>query len=144
MDRSPFFVSNKGVNLFENHPQWKAVFHIHQNLRLKGYRSLIAGGAVRDLLLGRTPHDIDIATDATPEQVEQLFNKTVMVGKEFGVSRVIVEDQDIEVATFRKDGPYKDGRKPESIEFSSEEEDAKRDGDPLLRGGRGDRKGNAL
>ncbi len=126
MDRSPFFVCNKGVKAFENHPQWKAIYHIHQNLRLKGFRSLIAGGAVRDLLLGRKPNDIDIATDATPEQVEEIFNKTIMVGRQFGVSRVLFEGIDIEVATFRKDGPYLDGRKPESIEFSSEKEDAMR------------------
>jgi tRNA nucleotidyltransferase/poly(A) polymerase len=111
---------------FETHPQWKAVYHIHQNLKLKGFRSLIAGGAVRDLLLGRTPNDIDLATNATPEQVDEIFNKTVMVGKAFGVSRVIVDEHDIEVATFRKDGPYKNGRSPESVEYSSEEEDAKR------------------
>ncbi len=78
------------------------------------------------MLLGRTPNDLDIATDAKPEQVEALFEKTVMVGRAFGVSRVICEGSDIEVATFRKDGPYLDGRKPESIEFSSEQEDAKR------------------
>lgn len=93
---------------------------------MKGYRSLIAGGAVRDLLLGRKPQDIDIATDATPEQVDEIFDKTVMVGKEFGVVRVITQGSEIEVATFRQDGPYKDGRKPESVAFSSEKEDAQR------------------
>ncbi len=95
-------------------------------MRAAGYRSLIAGGAVRDLLLGRDPHDLDIATNATPEQVEQIFDKTVMVGKEFGVSRVILQGQDVEVATFRKDGKYSDGRKPDSVEFCSEKEDALR------------------
>lgn len=86
----------------------------------------MAGGAVRDLLMGREANDIDLATSATPDQVENLFEKTVMVGRVFGVSRVILNGQDIEVATFRKDGPYLDGRKPESVEFCSELEDAKR------------------
>ncbi len=111
---------------FNNHPQWPAIQEIHKALRSAGYRSLIAGGAVRDLLLGRHPHDLDIATNATPEQVEQIFDKTVMVGKEFGVSRVILQGQDVEVATFRKDGKYSDGRKPDSVEFCSEKEDALR------------------
>jgi tRNA nucleotidyltransferase/poly(A) polymerase len=114
------------VSPFINHPQWPAIEVIHKKLSKEGFQSLIAGGAVRDLLLQRMPNDIDIATDAKPEQVEALFEKTVMVGKAFGVSRVLVAGQDIEVATFRKDGPYLDGRKPESIEFSSMEEDAKR------------------
>ncbi len=126
MDRSPFFVFNIGVTSFENHPQWAAIKKIHQTLVSEGYRTLIAGGAVRDLLLGRTPQDIDIATKATPEQVEQLFEKTVMVGKEFGVARVIIDGCDVEVATFRKDGPYSDGRKPDSVEYSDEKEDAER------------------
>ncbi len=78
------------------------------------------------MLLGRTPHDLDIATNATPEQVEHIFDKTIMVGKEFGVARVVLEGTEIEVATFRKDGPYSDGRKPDSVEFSDEREDAER------------------
>ncbi len=114
------------MSAFEKHPQWKAIESIHKTLTQNGYRALVAGGAVRDLLLQRMPNDIDIATDALPEQVEGLFDKTVMVGKAFGVSRVLIEGQDIEVATFRKDGLYKDGRKPESVEFTSAKEDAKR------------------
>lgn len=111
---------------FESHPQWSAIAQIHRRLKEEGFQSVIAGGAVRDLLMGRTPNDIDIATDAKPEQVEGLFEKTVMVGKIYGVARVIVDGQDVEVATFRKDGPYRDGRKPESIEYCNMEEDAKR------------------
>ncbi|MCB0379073.1 MAG: CCA tRNA nucleotidyltransferase, partial [Bdellovibrionales bacterium] len=111
---------------FEKHPQWPAVDKIHHTLVAKGYRALVAGGAVRDLLLGHTPNDIDIATNATPDQVGELFDKTVMVGKEFGVCRVVMEGVEIEVATFRKDGPYEDGRRPSSVEFSSDKEDALR------------------
>ena len=111
---------------FEEHLQWPAIQKIQSTLKKAGFQSYIAGGAVRDLFLGRMPNDLDIATDAKPEQVDELFEKTVMVGKEFGVSRVIIDGQDIEVATFRKDGPYADGRKPESIEFSNIVEDSKR------------------
>lgn len=122
----PFFVFNGRVSSLEKHSDWKAALTILQTLVDNGHRALIAGGAVRDLLLGREANDIDIGTSATPEQVEALFEKTVMVGRQFGVSRVILQDADIEVATFRKDGPYKDGRKPESVQYSSEQEDAHR------------------
>ena len=95
-------------------------------LKAAGFRVLIAGGAVRDSLLGRQPTDIDLATDATPNQVAELFEKTILVGKQFGVCRVVLQEQVIEVATFRKDGVYKDGRHPESVEYSNPEEDASR------------------
>lgn len=114
------------MSSLEQHPQWQTVLFIQQSLVKHGFRALVAGGAVRDLLLGRVPNDIDLATDARPNQVEDIFEKTVMVGREFGVSRVILNGHDIEVASFRKDGPYLDGRKPESIQFSSEKEDALR------------------
>ena len=112
--------------VFQDHPQWPAVEQIYERLLKAGFKAYIAGGAVRDMFLGREPNDIDIATSARPSEVEKLFAKTVMVGRDFGVSRVIVEGHDIEVATFRKDGPYIDGRKPKSIEFADVEEDAKR------------------
>ena len=63
------------MSAFEQHPQWSAVQKIQKRLTENGYTALIAGGAVRDLLLGRTPNDIDIATDATPDQVDALFEK---------------------------------------------------------------------
>lgn len=114
------------MSTLEQHPQWESVSKIHETLIKNGYEALIAGGAVRDLLLQRRSHDIDIATDATPDQVEALFEKTVMVGRQFGVARVIMDGHDVEVATFRKDGAYEDGRKPTSVEFCSAKEDALR------------------
>lgn len=81
---------------------------------------------MRDLLLGVIPKDVDIATNAKPEEVEKLFEKSIMVGKAFGVVKVVLNGVEVEVATFRRDGPYIDGRKPESIVFSSEKEDALR------------------
>ena len=95
-----------------------------------GFRALWAGGCVRDLMLGLTPADYDVATDATPEQVIALFGRrTVPVGVSFGVVRVLGPHGsgiEVEVATFRSDGAYVDGRRPESVTFSSPELDAAR------------------
>lgn len=112
--------------LLESHPHWPAVLEIYHRLVGHGYKAFLAGGCVRDALMGLRAHDLDLATDATPDQVESLFEKTVNVGKSFGVIRVLVEGGDIEVATFRMDGNYKDGRHPEGVAFSSPEEDAQR------------------
>jgi poly(A) polymerase len=97
-------------------------------LRSAGFQSLWAGGCVRDLILGLEPSDYDIATDATPEQVMGLFRKTVGVGVSFGVVRVIGPEPvgEVEVATFRSDGAYIDGRRPESVTFGSPRLDAER------------------
>lgn len=114
------------VNHLKQHSQWAAVAEIMETLKSAGYECYLAGGCVRDALLGRPASDLDVATNATPEQIEKLFPKTIAVGKSFGVMRVLQRGSDIEVATFRKDGLYKDGRRPEDISFSSPEEDAKR------------------
>lgn len=108
------------------HPQGPAALEILRRLRQAGHRALLAGGCVRDFLLSRPAADLDVATSATPDQIEALFDKTVSVGKSFGVIRVLLEGADIEVATFRQDGDYKDGRHPESVRFSDEKEDALR------------------
>ncbi len=111
----------------KSHSQWPAADFILRKLSQQGYEALIAGGAVRDLILGRIPGDLDIASNATPDQVEQLFHgQTVAVGKAFGVIRIIFKGQSIEVATYRQDREYKDGRRPESIIFTNRLEDAKR------------------
>lgn len=81
---------------------------------------------MRDLIMGRVPNDFDVATDARPESVEALFPRAVTVGREFGVTILPFEDFQIEVATFREDGPYDDGRRPTHITFSTPEQDAKR------------------
>ena len=97
-------------------------------LRSAGFVSLWAGGCVRDLILGLEPSDYDVATDATPDQVMGLFRRTVPVGASFGVVRVIGPETvgEVEVATFRSDGAYLDGRRPESVTFSSPRLDAER------------------
>ena len=103
-----------------------------RTLQAAGFRALWAGGCVRDELLGLTPNDYDIATDARPEQVQKLFRRSLAVGAAFGVIEVVGprgatgEHLTVEVATFRSDGAYSDGRRPDSVVFSSPEEDAAR------------------
>src|SRR5262245_47458082 len=102
-----------------------------RRLREAGFEALWAGGCVRDELLGRTPDDYDIATDARPEQVRRLFRRTVDVGASFGVVEIIgprVEGDhlNVQVATFRSDGNYSDERRPDSVTFSTAREDALR------------------
>lgn len=112
--------------LLESHPDWPAVEQIYHTLQAHGYKAFLAGGCVRDALLGGVANDLDVVTDATPDEVEGLFEKTLNVGKSFGVLRVLIGEADIEVATFRTDGNYKDGRRPEGVHFSSPQEDAQR------------------
>jgi len=99
---------------------------IVEQLRSRGFEALYAGGCVRDRILGIVPHDYDIATSARPEQVESLFPRTIPVGAQFGVILVIEQGSEIQVATFRGDGAYRDGRHPESISFTDAEGDARR------------------
>ena len=84
------------------------------------------GGCVRDFLLGREPQDFDIATDAKPEQVEKLFKRTIAVGKKFGVIVVVENKHQFQVATFRAEADYHDGRRPEKVIFANAEADALR------------------
>jgi poly(A) polymerase len=95
-------------------------------LRAAGHIAYFAGGCVRDLVRGKAPKDFDIATDARPEQVQKIFRRTYAVGAHFGVIVVLENDLQFEVATFRADGTYIDGRHPAEVHFSSPEEDARR------------------
>src|SRR4051794_5953397 len=96
-------------------------------LRDAGHEALFAGGCVRDEILGIAPKDYDVATSARPEQVSALFPRTIAVGAAFGVVEVLgPRPFRIQVATFRSDGNYSDGRRPDSVVFCSAEEDAKR------------------
>jgi tRNA nucleotidyltransferase/poly(A) polymerase len=97
---------------------------IVERLRAKGFEALYAGGCVRDRLLGLEPHDYDVATNARPGQVEALFPRTVPVGAQFGVILVLEQGEEIQVATFRGDGAYLDGRHPESVVYTDAKGDA--------------------
>ena len=99
---------------------------ILRRLRENGFIALFNGGCVRDWQLGIAVKDYDIATDARPEVVQRLFDNTVAVGAKFGVIMVILDGDPFEVATFRADAPYVDGRRPSSVRFGTIEEDAKR------------------
>jgi poly(A) polymerase len=101
-----------------------------RRLRQAGHAALWAGGCVRDLCMDRQPQDYDVATDAPPEAVRSVFGRrrTIAVGESFGVVIVLGPRgaQQVEVATFRTEGPYLDGRRPDSVRFASPEEDAQR------------------
>src|SRR3954462_9234325 len=103
---------------------------IAQKLRDAGFEALWAGGCVRDELLGLTPKDYDVATSATPEQIRDLFGlrRTLPIGAAFGVITVLGPRPtgQIEVATFRTDAAYSDGRHPDSVSFTTAEHDAQR------------------
>lgn len=105
---------------------WDAALHTIKKLRANGHVALLAGGCVRDRLLSRTPKDYDVATDATPQRVKEIFPKARQVGAKFGVMLVRKSGHDIEVATFRTDGTYSDGRHPDEIHFGTEVQDALR------------------
>ena len=101
-----------------------------EKLQSVGFEALWAGGCVRDQILGIQPQDYDVATNATPDQIRGLFgkNKTLAIGAAFGVITVLGPKTagQVEVATFRKDGGYSDGRRPDSVEFTDAKEDALR------------------
>jgi poly(A) polymerase len=108
---------------------------ICRTLRSKGYQAFLVGGCVRDILLGREPADYDVSTDATPSQVEAIFPGSLTVGAKFGVVIVpgeavdsgLVAQQQVEVATFRSDMGYSDGRHPDRVEYAkSPQDDVKR------------------
>ena len=97
-----------------------------RRLNEAGYEAYLVGGCVRDELRGLSPADFDIATSARPDEVERLFARTIAVGKKFGVMLVLEAERQFEVATFRADGDYTDGRHPSEVEFSDAKTDANR------------------
>jgi poly(A) polymerase len=111
--------------------QYIAALDVARALRSAGHQAFFAGGCVRDLLLGLAPKDYDVATSAKPKEIMRLFEKTRSVGAHFGVvlvcERIDGEESQTEVATFRHDGAYSDGRRPDAVRFStSPEEDVVR------------------
>ena len=101
--------------------------HICLTLRENGHQAYLVGGCVRDLLLGREPSDYDVSTDAHPERVQELFPRSLGVGAKFGVILVVEDGAEVEVATFRSDIGYSDGRHPDRVVYSSSpQEDVRR------------------
>jgi poly(A) polymerase len=107
-------------------PSKAAATRVVRILREHGHQALFAGGCVRDMLLGRPAKDHDVATSAHPEEVMKLFRRTLKVGAKFGVVIVLDAGQQVEVATFRTESGYVDGRHPSHVEFAGAREDAKR------------------
>lgn len=107
----------------------KSVKNLMNVIRRNGYEAYIVGGCVRDMLLCRTPSDFDVTTSAMPDEITDMFDRTVAVGKKHGTVGVITESGIIEVTTFRSDGDYNDFRRPESVKFvrSLKEDLARRD-----------------
>jgi poly(A) polymerase len=123
-----------------SNPHYRAALAIARRLREAGHQAFFAGGCVRDLLLGLAPKDFDVATSATPDQIVALFPKTFSVGAHFGVILVCTAQQDepdiatesgalgersrlagvVEVATFRSDGAYSDGRRPDAVRYTTD------------------------
>ena len=96
-------------------------------LEENGHEAYVVGGCVRDSILGRSPDDWDITTSASPEQVKELFRKTVDTGLQHGTITVLIDKEGFEVTTYRVDGDYEDGRHPREVMFTSSlEEDLKR------------------
>lgn len=104
----------------------QAVTKVLRTLHDADHQALLAGGCVRDMLLGHRPKDYDVATDATPEVITKLFPRTLTIGAQFGVVVVLLADHQIEVATFRSDADYHDGRRPSAVSFTNAREDALR------------------
>jgi poly(A) polymerase len=130
---------NPSINLHDvnsSHSQAKLLreyaIEVVRVLTSRNYIAYFAGGCVRDEIMGGTPSDYDVATNATPEQVQQIFGKqrSLMIGEAFGVvcvhQRRSGQSLQVEVATFRSDGSYIDGRRPDSVDFTSPELDAQR------------------
>jgi poly(A) polymerase len=107
-------------------PARDAALELARRLKAAGHEALFAGGCVRDRLLEHPPKDYDIATSATPAQVMEVFPGSNEVGAHFGVVIAKHGGHHVEIATFRTDGSYHDGRRPESVTFSTPQEDAKR------------------
>ena len=107
-------------------PPYDAAYAVAARLADRGHRAYFAGGCVRDRLLDIEPFDYDIATSATPEEIRAVFRSARGVGESFGVMLVRLGGRTVEVATFRAEGGYEDGRRPSRVDFSDAEHDAKR------------------
>src|SRR5437867_1568532 len=114
------------MNSVKSSPMEKVAREVAARLRESGHIAYFAGGCVRDMVRRLIPKDYDIATDARPEAVQGLFPHTFAVGAHFGVIIVLENGFQFEVATFRSDDAYIDGRHPTAVHFSSPEEDARR------------------
>ncbi len=103
--------------IMQNNKEWQAAYSVIEQLEQAGFEAVIVGGAVRDALLNRPAHDVDVATNALPEEVKTVFQKTVDIGIQHGTVLVIVPAGPVEVTTYRTDGEYTDHRRPQNVHF---------------------------
>lgn len=103
--------------IMQNNKEWQAAYSVIEQLENAGFEAVVVGGAVRDAILDRPAHDVDVATNAMPEEVKSVFNHTVDVGIQHGTVLVIVPAGPVEVTTYRTDGDYIDHRRPEEVQF---------------------------
>jgi len=96
---------------------------ILKKLTIEGFEAFLVGGCVRDAVMGRPIHDWDLATSAAPVDVARLFSKTILTGEKFGTVSIVIPDCIVEVTTFRTEGEYQDGRRPQNVEFVTSLED---------------------
>ena len=128
-DGSNHFAQKQHVTVettYEQMTNRRTAIKIIKELHRNGFQALLAGGCVRDMLLGRRAKDYDVATEAQPKDVIRLFKRTLKVGAKFGVVIVLLDGRQVEVATFRTETDYTDGRHPDSVEFSTAKKDARR------------------
>ncbi len=101
----------------QNNKEWQTAYSVIEQLEQAGFEAVIVGGAVRDALLNRPAHDVDVATNALPEEVKSVFQRTVDIGIQHGTVLVIVPAGPVEVTTYRTDGEYTDHRRPDKVQF---------------------------
>ncbi|WP_291758099.1 CCA tRNA nucleotidyltransferase [Lysinibacillus sp. UBA5990] len=101
----------------QNNKEWQTAYSVIEQLEQAGFEAVIVGGAVRDALLNRPAHDVDVATNALPEEVKLVFQRTVDIGIQHGTVLVIVPAGPVEVTTYRTDGEYTDHRRPDKVQF---------------------------
>lgn len=119
------------LRIFEKHPHWQDIVDVLNKMAKHKHTAYLAGGCVRDALLDKLPHDFDIATSATPDEVKAVFPQSLEVGRAFGTMIVPIQNKhsgnhQVEITTFRRDGVYADGRHPSTVSFTNAEEDARR------------------
>ena len=114
-------------SLFKNHPLYSDFIQVKSRLARHQFICWVAGGAVRDLYLGRKVDDFDLVTDASTETLKQIFPEAILVGESFGVIKIPVSNAELfDLATFRQESDYVDGRRPSAVSASTAIEDAKR------------------
>jgi tRNA nucleotidyltransferase (CCA-adding enzyme) len=114
------------MQILKSHPDFAFALSLYCKLTDLGYKTYFAGGCVRDAIMGKQCRDIDLATAAKPDEVIAALDKVIDVGRDFGSVKVVQGQSQIDVTTFRFDGVYRDGRRPSSVAWCSEKEDAAR------------------